>query len=425
MMSAVPRPARDQNAQLGPRLRELREAKRESLRKIERRSGLTNGYLSQLERGEVGHPAPTVLRKIADGYEVAFPVLLQWAGYIQDEQFDLTPNQAVALSTIGDPSTEDLHVLREIVELLRRKGNLTYAPVYGSSDLVLEAEAKREIAGYARALLLEADAFDRRPTPLDDLVAAGELVMAGEISLTPKERESIWRRVGHRAERSWNSLLGALDFRSQTIWVKPDLHPKRERFVTSHEIGHSILPVHKELLGFVDTGASLGPRVRALMEREANHAAVELLFQCGRLTDEADSSPIGISHICCYADDFGASIVATARHVAETSRRDVAVAIAHHGRSGLGPTHLYMSASFEERYRWSGGQAPEALIRAELQQATSLSLITEHHLSDARGRTAPLRFESLNTGWAAVVVIARDSLVRQTVRRVAQPVAAN
>jgi transcriptional regulator with XRE-family HTH domain len=422
----VPRPSREQPSQLGPRLREVRDATGDTLRRVEKRSGLTNGYLSQLERGEVGHPAPTVLRKVAKGYNVAFPVLLQWAGYIEDDQLNLSPNQAVALSTIGDPSTEDLKVLKEIVELLRRKGTVSYSPFYASSDLILEEEAKREIDAYARALLLEADAFNRRPTPLNDLVEAAELVKAGEITLTPRERQSIWRRLGHRAERGWNSLLGTLDFRSRTIWVKPDLHPKRERFVTSHEIGHAILPAHQELFGFVEDWSTVNPRVRAMLEREANEAAVDLLFQCGGLIEEADSSPIAMSRICAHANDFGASIVATSRHVGETSRRDVAIAIAHERRSGgLGPTHLYTSHSFEERYRWRAGRAPIELIRNELQAATSMSIIKERSCLDADDRMTPLRFESLHTGWAAIVLVARDSVMRRGVRKAVQGASLN
>ena len=123
IISDVSRPSRDIPAELGPRLRDVREAKGESLRTVEKRCGLNNGYLSQLERGKIGYPTPTVLRRLAEGYEVAFSVVLQWAGYTEDdEHLELTPNQIAALSIIGNPSIEEVKVLREIVQLLRAKG---------------------------------------------------------------------------------------------------------------------------------------------------------------------------------------------------------------------------------------------------------------------------------------------------------------
>lgn len=404
---------------LGPLLRQVRHSRDWSLREVEERSGLTSGYLSQLERGGVGHPSPTVLRKLGEGYGVSFPVLLQWAGYIEDDQLDLSANQAAALSTIGDPSTEELKVLREVVELLRRRGTASYSPTSFSSDLDLDDVAKREIAGYCRALLLEADAFDRRPTPLAELTRAADLVRGGEITLSAAEQESLRKRIGRGAERRWKALLGALDFRSQTIWVKPELHPKKERFVLSHEIGHAILPVHREMFGWLEDVATVDPYVRSLLEREANQAAAEILFQCDRLTHEADSSPLSLSRICAYADDFGGSIVATSRRIAETSRRDVAVAIAHHGRQGLGPTHLYTSRSFEARYHWRAGRFPKDLVRGELQSATQLLIRREQPFSDAAERPTIVRLESLHTTWAAIVLIVRDSSVRRAVDRLA------
>ena len=53
--------------EFGRRLREVREKNGESLRKIEARSGLNSGYLSQLENGKITHPSPSILQKVAKG----------------------------------------------------------------------------------------------------------------------------------------------------------------------------------------------------------------------------------------------------------------------------------------------------------------------------------------------------------------------
>lgn len=47
----------------------LRRARRWSLRELERRTGLSRGYLSRLERGQRG-ASPTTLQALADLYEV-------------------------------------------------------------------------------------------------------------------------------------------------------------------------------------------------------------------------------------------------------------------------------------------------------------------------------------------------------------------
>ena len=52
----------------GDRLRQLREKSGRSLRDVATKAGLNHGYLSQLERGEIAEPAPSVLHKLAAGY---------------------------------------------------------------------------------------------------------------------------------------------------------------------------------------------------------------------------------------------------------------------------------------------------------------------------------------------------------------------
>lgn len=108
---------------LGQRLRELRSAAGLSLRDVERRSGLQSGYLSQLERGKIAHPGPTVLRSIAAGYGVRYEDVLSWTGYAPAGDTP-SPRQAVAMSAIaalGEPSEEELETLTAIVNLLQTK----------------------------------------------------------------------------------------------------------------------------------------------------------------------------------------------------------------------------------------------------------------------------------------------------------------
>lgn len=54
----------------GEYLKKLRKDCKLTLRDVETRTGISNGYLSQVETGERKHPSVPVLKKIADAYGV-------------------------------------------------------------------------------------------------------------------------------------------------------------------------------------------------------------------------------------------------------------------------------------------------------------------------------------------------------------------
>jgi transcriptional regulator with XRE-family HTH domain len=55
-----------------------------TLRKVERLSGVSNAYLSQIEQGKIAQPSPHILQKLATCYGVAAPDLMLKAGYITE-----------------------------------------------------------------------------------------------------------------------------------------------------------------------------------------------------------------------------------------------------------------------------------------------------------------------------------------------------
>ncbi len=55
-----------------------------SLRGVQRLSGISNAYLSQIEKG-LRHPGPNVLRRLAALYGVGVQGLLRKAGYLDGE----------------------------------------------------------------------------------------------------------------------------------------------------------------------------------------------------------------------------------------------------------------------------------------------------------------------------------------------------
>jgi transcriptional regulator with XRE-family HTH domain len=71
---------------LGEYLRNLRLARKLSLREVEDASGVSNAYLSQLEQGKIAKPSPHFLHKLAGCYVVPYETLMEKAGYITREE---------------------------------------------------------------------------------------------------------------------------------------------------------------------------------------------------------------------------------------------------------------------------------------------------------------------------------------------------
>ena len=73
------------DSDIGPYLRELRGDR--SLREVYRASGVSDPFLSQIEKGQ-RRPGPRILRKLAAYYEVSLNDLLRRAGYLEEEEVE-------------------------------------------------------------------------------------------------------------------------------------------------------------------------------------------------------------------------------------------------------------------------------------------------------------------------------------------------
>src|SRR3954468_18049148 len=82
------------NLPLGVYLRDLRRARRLTLREAEERSGVSNSYLSQVENGHIRQPSPYVLQKLAEAYSVPYEHLMLRAGYIRPEVLPARPESS-------------------------------------------------------------------------------------------------------------------------------------------------------------------------------------------------------------------------------------------------------------------------------------------------------------------------------------------
>jgi HTH-type transcriptional regulator, competence development regulator len=66
---------------IGIYLKSLRDTTSLTLREVERKTGVSNAVLSQIESGQVKQPSPGTLYKLAELYGVPYDELMDRAGY--------------------------------------------------------------------------------------------------------------------------------------------------------------------------------------------------------------------------------------------------------------------------------------------------------------------------------------------------------
>jgi transcriptional regulator with XRE-family HTH domain len=407
--------AQNQPKTLGTRLRDLREGQRRSLREVAAKAGINHGYLSQLERGDVAEPAPSMLHKLASAYDIPFVVLMRWAGYVESEGEDLTSNQAVALSYLGhNPSDEEVAAVKAVLDAIRsRRPN--FPGIGDTLDAYLNDTQRREIRTHAMSLLRRADALGTHPTPLDQVMGVTDLVAAGEITLELDERRTLRRLFGSLVDQVLTSLRGAIHLRAREIYVQPDLHQLKRRFIVAHEIGHDLLPWQRETFAYLDNDERLHPRVSIAFEREANQAAIELLAQGDSLRKEADDSALTTELLSTLSASYQISIQATARRVVEETRSDTALSIRFRGRSGrLGPHHVYSSATFSKRFGWLGTLPQDAVVAAR--RAREAGGVDTFYTVDLADSFVELVTDSIDTSYA-VLTLFTPKKTRRSIRR--------
>jgi transcriptional regulator with XRE-family HTH domain len=108
------------NNNFGNFIKELRENKHLTLRAVEDETGISNAYLSQLEKGKIKKPSPAILYKLAELYQVSYADLFNLVGYPQLEQTDsLSPNSLA--NRIGPITPEEENELVDYLEFLRMR----------------------------------------------------------------------------------------------------------------------------------------------------------------------------------------------------------------------------------------------------------------------------------------------------------------
>ncbi len=109
---------------LGEKLAAARAERNWTLREVERRTGIHNAHLSQIETGAIERPAPNVLWALAAVYELDLRELMRLSGHVEAAAA-ATPGSVVgmALRELGEMSPgQQQEVLRFMKQIQKGKG---------------------------------------------------------------------------------------------------------------------------------------------------------------------------------------------------------------------------------------------------------------------------------------------------------------
>jgi transcriptional regulator with XRE-family HTH domain len=109
----------NETPKLGGYLRSARDQRNLSLRAVERATGISNAYLSQIESGKIREPSPTVLHKLAELYSVPYADLMALAGY--PDPGPAPTEKTTADSRLGPMTPDEERAIREYLDFLRSK----------------------------------------------------------------------------------------------------------------------------------------------------------------------------------------------------------------------------------------------------------------------------------------------------------------
>jgi transcriptional regulator with XRE-family HTH domain len=106
---------------LGKKLAAARAERGWSLREVERRTGVQNAHLSQIENGVIERPAPNVLWALAEVYELDLRELMRMSGHVEAAGKG-TPGSVVgaALRALGEMSPGQQEQVLEFMKKIQK-----------------------------------------------------------------------------------------------------------------------------------------------------------------------------------------------------------------------------------------------------------------------------------------------------------------
>jgi SOS regulatory protein LexA len=200
----------------GAYLRKLRNDKGLTIRQLEKLSGVSNAYISQMETGKRGIPTPDVLKKIHEPLGVEYDELMQRAGYIsQETREDLLPETIKTMESFD-----------ELNELIKNAAEIFFSSVEDEDGILKEA---------FRLFLLSEDS-NLTEEELNELV------------YDPEIREKLFNHLTVEEKISFLNVI-IKDF------VERDIDPNEVFKSTEQKISENTVPILKvPVLGYIAAG---------------------------------------------------------------------------------------------------------------------------------------------------------------------------
>lgn len=241
-----------------------------------------------------------------------------------------------------------------------------------ADDSSLDAVQRRAVEDRARSLLDRASAWDRFPTPVDDLLQAASVQVAPSSVFDSTQIIAYIRgktaNVGHLLKSAISKVLGLYDAAECVIHIDDTVVVVKQAFLKLHETGHHEMPTHRKTYSiFQDCEKTLDPATADLFEREANNFARYVLFQGDGYARVAADCKFELKTPIKLAKKFGASVYASAREFARTSTRPCVVYVLEpiqyvHGLGAQAMVRrIEASAAFIERF----GRPNDAVINLD------------------------------------------------------------
>jgi transcriptional regulator with XRE-family HTH domain len=152
---------------IGDYIREQREQARISMRQLAQSAGVSNPYLSQIERG-LRKPSADILQQIAKGLRISAEALYVQAGILEDRPADTGVRSALLAD--AELSERQKQVLIEIYESFRKEN----AAIAEAQAAEAAAQAAQAAEAAAEAAAAEATAEATAATTEASAVAADD-----------------------------------------------------------------------------------------------------------------------------------------------------------------------------------------------------------------------------------------------------------
>ena len=173
----------------------------------------------------------------------------------------------------------------------------------------------------------------------------------------------------------------------------------KQRWNEAHEIGHSIVPWHADLM-LGDNEQSLTPGCHAQIEAEANYAAGQLLFLQDRFVTAANDSGPALESVRALKGDFGNTYTTTFWRYIEEAHAGVPMIgmIGKHPRRDRGSDpfrYIVESPAFRAKFQVPSTNELRAMVAGYcgMQRGGPLG-DAELPLTDRNGEDHIFRFES-------------------------------